>query len=279
MNLDRQLRSVLSEEADMQNAPAPDVDRLIIGGKARRRRRNLARVRVAAAAVVLVAGGVYGVTKVGSATTVEPADAPSRTATPTTSTDPYLDNGTTIGPGTYQMVAGLDATNVAINADVTFGAAGWSADNYPVLSDGSRRYGGLAIYRPSGLAAGTGCVTDPANTHVGHTPQSVAQQLAQLPRSTVVLPPTPVEAFGRHAVHLRLRINQHCGRSVYRVAETINGGHGISYGNASRDVVIDFWVEDVRGVPVVVETWHQVGASSRLTHRITSAKNSIEFGG
>ena len=40
MNLDEQLRAALDREAEMQQGPAPDVDRLISGGKVRRRRRN-----------------------------------------------------------------------------------------------------------------------------------------------------------------------------------------------------------------------------------------------
>ena len=63
----------------MRTAPAPDVDRLIIGGKVRQRRRNLARVGVAAAVAVLVAGGVYGVTKIDHGTAVGPAGKPPQT--------------------------------------------------------------------------------------------------------------------------------------------------------------------------------------------------------
>jgi hypothetical protein len=116
---------------------------------------------------------------------------------------------------------------------------------------------------------------------------ALAHQLAHLPRSTVLQQPTPVQAFGRSAVHLQLRIDQHCPTSVYRVAETLRGGHGISYGDLFRPVVIDFWVEDVGpgrpqvddvgGVPVVVETWHQVGTASDVLHQITRTRDSISF--
>ncbi len=59
MNLDEQLRAALDREAEMQKGPAPDVDRLINGGKVRRRRRNVVRFGVAAAlAVVLMAVGL-----------------------------------------------------------------------------------------------------------------------------------------------------------------------------------------------------------------------------
>jgi hypothetical protein len=274
MSLDQQLRAAFSREAEMQNAPtAPDVDRLIIGGRVRQRRRNLARVGVAAAAAVLVAGGVYGVVKIDSGTTVEPAPPQ-----PTTTPQPYReDDAAKIEPGTYRMLAGLDATALAlIDADITFDDAGWHSGNYPVLSD-EGAYGGVAVYRPSALAARTGCDSDAPNTEVGETPQSLAQQLAQLPRSTVVQSPTPVQAFGREAVHLRLRIDNDCGDRVYRVAETLRGSHGISYSDTPHKVVIDFRVVEVAGVPVVVEMWHDDDASSELVDRIARTRDSITF--
>ena len=44
MTLDEQLRAALSQEADMQTVPRPDVDELISGGRVRRRRRNQGRI-------------------------------------------------------------------------------------------------------------------------------------------------------------------------------------------------------------------------------------------
>jgi hypothetical protein len=273
MNLDQQLRAALGQEAERRIAPPPDMDGLIRRGRARRRRRNLARVGVAAAVAVLVAGGVYGGARITSGTAVEPAQAPSTTAPQT-----YRATRTAIEPGTYRMFAGVDATGAVINADITFDAEGWQADDYPVLGD-AESYGAVAVYQPLALAAGTGCATDKPNAKVDKTPQKLSQQLAHLPRSTVVQPPTRVHAFGHPAVYLRLRINQDCGAGVYRVAQTPRGGHGITYisspyspGNA---VVIDFWVVQVGGVPVVVDAWHDTNASSHLVRQITRVRDSI----
>ena len=105
---------------------------------------------------------------------------------------------------------------------------------------------------------------------VGETTQALAQQLAQLPQSTVVQPATPVQVFGHDAVHLQLRIAAETARTTeaYRVAETPRGSLGISYSDDLKDVVIDFWVVDLDGVPVVVDTWHEDDASSELVDRI-----------
>ena len=256
----------------MKTAPTPDVDRLIIGGKVRQRRRNLARVGVAAAVAVLVAGGVYGVTRSDHGTAVGPAGKPP----PTNASHTYPNNpGTTIQPGTYRMLLGKNDAGAAVHANITFDNTAWQSGgaNDPLLLKANSN-GGVAVYSPLGLAAGTGCVSDDKlNTNLGDTPQSLAQQLAGLPQSTVLQAPTPVQAFGRDAVHLRLRINNNCGAGWYRVAETILGAHGITY-DPVRAVVIDFWLVD-EGRPVVIETWHEVHSPSELVDQIARTRDSI----
>ena len=252
----------------MRNAPAPDVDRLIIGGKVRQRRRNRTRLGVAAAVAVLVAGGAYGVTTVDHGTAVGPAGKPPQTNASHT----YPDTWTTIQPGTYRMLVGENDAGAVVYANITFDNTAWQNYNYPVLLKASSN-GGVAVYSPLGLSAGTGCFpNNKLNTNLGDTPQSLAQQLAQLPQSTVLQAPTPVQAFGRDAVHLRLRINNNCS-DWYRVAETIRGGHGITY-DPVRAVVIDFWLVD-EGGPVAIETWHEVHSPSELVDQIARTRDSI----
>src|SRR5688572_2459174 len=108
----------------MQNATRPDVDKLISGGQARKRRRNLRWTLGAALAVVLVAGGVYAVTQLdgsdagatGTAATTPGTSAPSGEAPPPTLSE---DSGP-LEPGTYRLLVGTDATGAAIEADLTF---------------------------------------------------------------------------------------------------------------------------------------------------------------
>ena len=75
--------------------------------------------------------------------------------------------------------------------------------------------------------------------------------------------------LGRDALHLRVRIPQECPlNEFYRVAETPRGSRGISYGSLPQPaVVMDFWVMEEAGVTVVLDAWHEVGASKRAARR------------
>lgn len=272
-DFESRLLSSLLAEAD---ASTRDLD---VGRAAARLEARLDRVErvrrlstwgtvLAAAAVVLMAV-LLGWPTQGSGS-VEPIKAPPSATTP----QAYKNTGALIEPGPYRMVVGMDDSGVPIEADLTFGGHLWGAGDYPVMANS----GGVAVYLPLALAAGTGCYGDALNLDVGDTPEAIAAQLAQLPDSTVVQAPAPVEKFGYATVHLQARIDQDCGDEIYAVAHTRHGAHGISYGDVTKDVVIDFWVMDLgRGDPVVVETWHQAGTPSHLVDQITATRDSIRF--
>jgi hypothetical protein len=253
----------------------PEVDTLTSYDDVERRARHGYRRRsifiaAAAAVAVLVAGGLYGVTKAHSDTTNQPVHPPS-----TAAAQAYLDNGATKAPGRYRMLVGVDDSGASITADFTFYDA-WEGGGYPVYRTDAGTAGGMAIYQPIALAAGNGCLSDPPSTSIGQTTHQVAKQLARLPQSTVLQSPTTMRAFGQEAVHLRLRVNQErCGHDIYRVAESLRGDHGITYG--PRPVLIDFWVLNLGGIPVVVETWHEDNAPSQMVDQIARTQTSITF--
>jgi hypothetical protein len=238
----------------------------------RDRRHRTWATALTAAAALLVAGAVYGVTMIDSPTAHEPAGPPH-----TNAPKAYQDSsGAPIDPGTYRMWVGLTGNGLAIDADLTLDGGGWKSQHDPVRRDTNGHYGAVAVYQPTALAAGTGCLGDTPNRHVSQSPAKLAQQLAQLPRSSVVQSPTPERAFGRDVVHLRLRIKDDC-RDEYRLAETMTGDHSISYGKTPHKVDIDFWVTEVGGYPVVVDTWHTAGASRPLVDQIARTWQSIKF--
>jgi len=277
MNLDEELTATLAHEAQMRSVPVPDVAGLIRRGRIRRRRRNVARIGVAAAAAVLLGGAAYGVTQVDPPDPRTAAGPPATSETEPSSTVPpsfqHL-NGTAI-EGTYRMLVGADPSGARIEAGLTITGPNWAAGEQPVVSDGDT-WAGVGIYQPDAVAGVTPCTGDWQGRDAGGTPQALAQQLVELPWSTIVVPPTPTAAFGYDAIHLRLRVDDRCPDGYYKVAEASVGTRGISYGNnTSNEVLIDFWVVDMDGTAVVVDTWHQVHASTQLVGRVAEVRDSI----
>jgi hypothetical protein len=133
----------------------------------------------------------------------------------------------------------------------------------------------VGVYAPEALAGASGCSNETTMAPAS-TPQALAEQLTQLPQSTVLQAPTPEQTFGHNALHLRLRIDQQCppGES-YIVAVTPRGTHGITYGHNPIDM--DFWVMDLNGTPVVVDSWYPQGSSSDLVERVDETRKSIFF--
>jgi hypothetical protein len=283
MSLDKELTAVFGQEAEMREIPLPDVEGLIRGGRARRRRRNVRRIGLAAAAAsVIVGAGAYGVAH------VDPGDPGTLNVTPATSESEQSEPAAVppsfqqldrpaIEPGTYRMYVGADPAGVKIEADLTVTGPNWTSGDQPRVSQGDT-WAGVGVYQPDALAGAAPCSGDWQSRDADATPQALARQLVRLPRSTVVQPLTPTEAFGHDAIHLRLRIDDQCPLGEwYQVAVSPAGVSGITYGHPSKEVLIDFWVVDRDGATVVVDLWHQVDASTELVGRATQVLDSIRF--
>lgn len=278
MTLDRELRSAFDEAAGAQPVPAPDLVALVRGGRARQRRRNRGRVGTAAAAVLLGAGG-WALLALGPTSrpdVIAPPPAPPSSRVPSDAPDREP-----LDAGTHRRAVGTSRDGEPLEADLTVDGDNWSSGDFPVATEAyGTTYGGVGVYQPRVLAAGNGCLFRPTTPAVGRTAHRVAEQLATLPRSTVLEPPTPSWAFGRASFHLRLRIDVRCEVGYYRVAETPVGDRGITYaamGGTGKDVVIDFWVLRVAGTVVVVDQWTNVDASAALTEQVERARVSIDF--
>jgi hypothetical protein len=271
MSVDARIRRGLT----MIDKQLPEIDTVTsyanLDRDARRRNRHRRTpVAAAVAAAVVLAGGIYGVVKATSDSTNQPADQPS-----TTTPQPYRSDGFNKTPGRYRMLVGVDDTGAPINADVTFYDT-WMDGDFPMYQPGAKGspVGGIAIYQPIALAAGTGCLSDLPDTNVAETPAQLAQQLARLPQSTLVQSPATSQASGRTVVHLSVRVNQQrC--YIYRVAETLHGNHGISFG--PDPVLLNFWVQSLGGIPVVIETWWEDNAPRQLRDQIALTEKSITF--
>lgn len=137
MTLDDQLRAVLNEEADVRTATQPDVQRLIRGGRARRRRRNAVWAGGAVLAAVVAVGGGYGVAQLGD------ADAGSLiTDQPTLQPLPDSDEPVAIEAGTYVVAARSDAVVTPYTITVP---AGWEAQHGLTVGKNGDEQGGLHL--------------------------------------------------------------------------------------------------------------------------------------
>ncbi len=94
MNLGDALRDTFSQEAAMQTSTPPDIDVLIHGGQVRRRRRNMTRIGLAAAMVVLAGGVAYGVSQ------IDPGGPRSDPGTVDQPNHPLRVRGESAGPST-----------------------------------------------------------------------------------------------------------------------------------------------------------------------------------
>ena len=153
-------------------------------------------------------------------------------------------------PGTFRILVGADPVGAPISADLTFAGTGWSAGNFPLLGDGES-FGGVGVYQPSALAAGSGCDGDLVTSNVEGSPSSLAQQLTTLPGSTVLQPAKPAELLGRPRLSRPGEDPSVLSQAqYYRVAETPRGGRGITYDRPDQTeppVVMDFWVMELEG--------------------------------
>ena len=178
-------------------------------------------------------------------------------------------------PGTHRLSVGLDAEFEVMEAEVTVEA--WAGATAAATPWCPRAGAGPASVSTSRLPWPAGPVRQQlgiAEPGRGRDATGPGPPLTRLPRSTVLQPPTPTEAFGRDTIHLKLRINDNCPvPENYQVAED----RGITYSNLAQDIVIDFWVLDLGGAPVVVDMWHQSGSSVQLMDRVAQARDSISF--
>lgn len=268
----------------MRTTPTPDIERMVNRGQERRRRRTSTWVGLAAAAVLLVAGGAYGIARiVDGDPDAGVATVPTASADATNPPRWVSNDQEPAQAGTYRAQVGVAADGTRIDADLTLGGTHWAASNYPVAYDGDH-FAGIGAYQAESVAGGCRMAAgfEPAATE----PQQLAQQLAGMPRSKVVQQPTPTTAFGHDALHLRMRVDANCGDgAAYLVANqaAAAGGRarGISYFDnrpaVSGTVVIDFWVVDVNGTTVVVDMFHTEDAPKALVDEAASALESIRF--
>ena len=235
----------------MQNATRPDVDKLISGGQARKRRRNAMRAGGAAVAVVLVGGGVYAVTQLdggdagSTGTPPRRSDvAPSGDAPPPTLSEDGGPRARHVpAPGGRRRHRRSDRGGPHRRGP-GLGRRGTSRSSRRAPSTAASASTSPRRSRPAPAAAATRRTSPWArprgpsrsSSHSSHEARSCSP--SRPPRRTATTPST-----------CGCEIADDCPEGqAYRVAETPRGSRGISYSIVPATVVMDFWVLDLDGV-------------------------------
>jgi hypothetical protein len=109
----------------------------------------------------------------------------------------------------------------------------------------------------------------------GSNPTDVAGAIATIPRATVLEPPQRVTKWGTTAVHVQLEVLEtgcRNGREFW-IFDTVRGGETI----ANVQAVLDFWVMEVDGQVLVVQTEMPVGASAAEREQLAELVDSIRL--
>ena len=201
----------------MQNATRPDVDKLISGGQARKRRRNLTWAGGAAARDR--AHRRRCVRRHAARSTATPArpgppPTPSATSAAVRSRGPADPLGGRRPPRARHLPASSSAptppaqrsrrTSPSRARAGTRGTSRWSSR--------ARSTAGSASTSPRRSRPGPAATVTRRTPPWAQTPRALAEQLARLPESTVMQPVTPAEAYGHDAFHLRLRDRRRLSR-------------------------------------------------------------------
>ena len=278
MSLEEEMRTTLNREADARTVPAPDVAGLILRGRARRRRRNVVRLGVGVVATVLVGATAFGVVTLDRVPTG--SSRRNRALSPGDPRDMVGGRSRDLAPGHVPDVRGAGLGWCADRCRRDRRRPHWLDGDFPIVSDQyGGTYAGFGAYQPEVLAAGTGCEDDVTTPVVGKTPDRLAQQLAGLPRSTVLQEP---------CTHGAVRPSRHPPAAPHRrrlpgllprrpLGRRHAGDHLLHGRSAPVDVVIDFWVLDVGGEPLVIDQWHNVDAPPDLVDQAREARESITF--
>ena len=225
------LTTPLERRTDMQT----DNREVTESGGQNRRRGPL--VGIAAAAVILIGGAIFLLTRDNT-----PVAEPAPNATPLTEMD-FLP----IDPGAYFVDTDGDPATTPRGTFVIEGS-GWSAVHPGVFYAVTEDEAGLMVAevdRVGAPACGSGAELQPAGTSA----EDLANQFAAAGFS-IQEAVSPVSAFGHSGYHLVVEVPPGCDGDPHWAWEGPTFGR---YYHQSPGQVVEYWFLDVEGTPVMVE--------------------------
>jgi hypothetical protein len=247
-------------------------------GRARSTRTRWLRVAAAAVLVAAIGGVAYLASDDDEEIDVV-SPVPSPSPVDVTSVTGALE------PGTYFVDPdGEPSTPLTVSFGVE--ADGWS----PWLGTSKEDRMAVSITTVSNVVA-DGCAGDaPADPPVGPTVDDLAAALTHLAPFEVAEPPTDVVVDGYGGTHLVLRVPDlprgadgsfvDCedGR-IYSWISPLNGDgpDGGAFSGYNGDDLEEFWLLDVAGTRLMIQTWRPAGASSHDVGEIAAIVDSIRI--
>ena len=287
MNLDQLLTDAAHHVADQVDPP--EVDLATIRTRAHTNRRRTTALAVTAAAVTAALIGIPLLADHDRSTAPQPAEPPtSHIIWTLRSADCAV--GPCLKPRTYGIPLGQDGSAHRLRATVAVPTGGWGAqgDGHRISRANADGAVVLAVYQPSAIAGPQPCDVHGAQTPVATdaTVDEVARLLTTLPQFAVVDGPRARSAFDRDTRYLKVRADRLSCPAVhgarFQLAD-IYWGEGVGDGGESaiepgHPVLIEFWVLELEGKPIVVEARQEGVPDDAMIRGLDQLRESLTFG-
>lgn len=286
MNLEQRLTDAALHVAEHVEPPVVDLD--AVRSQAHARRRMTVALAVAAAIIAVGLAGIPLLAAGRDTTAPQPAVTP-RSEILRTLRDSDCAAGRCLRPNNYSIPLGQSLSGERLRARMTVRGEGWEAEGW--LHRVSRADAGgtvvLSVYQPHEFAGPQPCEPDGATRKVAPdaTVDDVVRLLTTLPQFAVAREPRAVAAFGRATRNLQVRANRLSCSAVDARYSLVNiyGGDGVepdlqSHIDPDQQVLIEFWVLEFEGRPVVVEARQEGTPTGALIQKLDQARESLAFG-
>ncbi|HET6969047.1 MAG TPA: hypothetical protein VFI44_12240 [Ornithinibacter sp.] len=286
MNLDQRLADAAHHVAEQVDPPEVDLD--AVRSRARANRRATLALAVAAA---IVAVGLVGVPLLAAGrdtTAPQPAVSP-RSEIIKTLRDSDCAGDRCLRPGVYGIPLGQDRSGQRLRARMVVRSVGWEAGGWQHRVSRANDEGAvvLNVYQPHGFAGPQPC---DAGAMRAVAPDASADEVVRLitvlPQFALIVGPRALPAFGRDTRYLQVRADRITCPDVegaqYNLAD-IYGGDGtkpVSDSDIDPDqpVLIEFWVLELDGKPVVVEARQEGTPGQAMIQQLDEVRESLSFG-
>ena len=285
MNLDQLLTDAARHVADQVDPPEVDVDAVRTRARASRRRSTALAVTAAAVTAALI---VIPLLADHDSTAPQPAVTP-RSDLIRTLPDADCAIGRCLKPRTYGIPLGTDTSGHRLRARVTVPTGSWEAarDQHRTSWVDAEGAVVLNVYQPDGFAGEQPCSWN-GMTHVrpDASMDDVARLLTTLPQFVVADGPRALPAFGRDTRYLKVRADRvRCptARGAHYQLANIYWGDGLEEGGESaidpgQPVLIEFWVLELEGKPIVVEARQEGIPDYAMIRGLDQLIESLTFG-